>query len=120
MIAKNQQRHTMSFKSKLSQEYKDLVEKFLKDDPDERIPLIKVFHHPWVLFFQQKFFAEWQPEESSGEEEDSDIQTGSSEEEYDEEEAEDKDETLSDAADDIQGPKRTPGVEHGYRHKEPK
>ena len=74
MIAKNQQRHAITFKPKLSQEYKDLVEKFLKDDPDERIPLIKVFQHPWVLYFKQKFLPDWQPDESSGEdEEESDI-----------------------------------------------
>ena len=47
------------FKQKISQEYKDLVLKFLKEEPDERIPLIKVFQHPWVLYFQQKFFADW-------------------------------------------------------------
>ena len=71
-----------------------MVEKFLKEDPDERIPLIKVFQHPWVLYFKQKFFADWEPDSSSGEEE-SDLETGSDEgddleeeeeEEYDSEE----------------------------------
>ena len=39
-IARNQLRQSIAFKSKISQEYKDLVNRFLKEDPDERIPLI--------------------------------------------------------------------------------
>ena len=42
----------VSFKSKISQEYKDLVSRFLRESADERIPLIEVFEHPWVLFYQ--------------------------------------------------------------------
>lgn len=42
-IARNQSRSQIAFKAKISQEYKDLVNKFLKEDPDERIPLIEVF-----------------------------------------------------------------------------
>ena len=41
------------------------------EDPDERIPLIKVFQHSWVLYFQNKFFANWQPSTSDDEEESS-------------------------------------------------
>ena len=40
MIARNQIHQQIVFKAKISQEYKDLVKKFLKQDPDERIPLI--------------------------------------------------------------------------------
>ena len=39
-IARNQTRQTIEFKSKISQEYKDLVNQFLKEDADQRIPLI--------------------------------------------------------------------------------
>jgi len=39
------------FKPGLSAEYKDLVHAILKPKPTERIPLIKVFDHPWVLGF---------------------------------------------------------------------
>ena len=34
-----------------SEDYKDLVRKILVQDPDERLPLVKVFVHPWVLHF---------------------------------------------------------------------
>ena len=50
-IARNQMRQAIAFKQKISQEYKDLVNNFLKEDPDERIALIRVFQHPWVLYF---------------------------------------------------------------------
>ena len=92
-IARNQTRQAIEFKSKVSQEYKDLVNQFLKEDPDERIPLIKVFKHPWVLYFQNKFFADWQPEygsedegdETTSEDEDDEVY-GSEDDEEDEEE----------------------------------
>lgn len=63
------------------------------EDPDERIPLIQVFQHPWVLFFQQKFFAYWQPNESDEDEgEEEEEETSSDAEDDDEEEDEDEDE----------------------------
>ena len=67
-----------------------MVNQFLKEDPDERIPLIKVFKHPWVLYFQNKFFSNWQPESGSDEEGE---ETSSDEEEddiYDDEEDEEE------------------------------
>ena len=36
------------FKPGLSKEYKDLVNKLLDYDMTQRLPLIKVFDHPWV------------------------------------------------------------------------
>jgi len=44
-IARNQARAKIAFKQKISQEYKDLVNRFLQENPDERIPLIEVFQH---------------------------------------------------------------------------
>ena len=40
------------FKDGLSKEYKDLVYQFLTNDCNQRIPLIKVFVHPWVKKFE--------------------------------------------------------------------
>lgn len=51
----NNQIQTMKsipFREGLSNEYKDLVSKLLLPEPDDRLPLIKVFDHPWVLYFQ--------------------------------------------------------------------
>ena len=50
----NNQIQTMKsipFREGLSNEYKDLVSKLLLPEPDDRLPLIKVFDHPWVLYF---------------------------------------------------------------------
>lgn len=41
----------IKFKHGLSKEYKDLVTRLLTQDPDQRLPLIKIFVHPWVLHF---------------------------------------------------------------------
>ena len=82
-IARNQTRSTIAFKPRVSQEYKDLVNRFLKEDPDERIPLIQVFQHQWVLFFQQKFFASWQPHSSDDDDEEESEESET--DEYDEE-----------------------------------
>ena len=38
----------IKFKQNLSEQYKDLVKRLLNRDPKKRIPLIKVFMHPWV------------------------------------------------------------------------
>jgi hypothetical protein len=43
------------FKPGVTDDYKDLVTKILKYEPSERIPLIKVFDHPWVKYFEQKY-----------------------------------------------------------------
>jgi hypothetical protein len=43
------------FKKGLSREYKELVSKLLVQEPDLRLPLIKIFVDPWVLFFQKKY-----------------------------------------------------------------
>ena len=54
----NNQIKTMTklpFREGLSDNYKDLVEKLLVIDPDDRLPLIRVFDHPWVLHFQEKY-----------------------------------------------------------------
>ena len=84
----------IAFKSKLSQEYKDLVHKFLQEDPDERIPLIRVFQHPWVLYFQHKFFADWEPNDSDSEDDDYSSEMGSDEEDEESEEEDDDVESL--------------------------
>ena len=41
----------VKFGQDCSEDYKDLVRKILVQDPDERLPLVKVFVHPWVLHF---------------------------------------------------------------------
>lgn len=43
------------FKPGLSNEYKDLVTAILKHKTTDRIPLIKVFDHPWVKNFEKKY-----------------------------------------------------------------
>jgi serine/threonine protein kinase len=43
------------FKPGVTDDYKDLVNKILKYEPSERIPLIKVFDHPWVKHFEKKY-----------------------------------------------------------------
>ena len=43
------------YKPGLSNEYKDLVNSILKYETTERIPLIKVFDHPWVKNFERKY-----------------------------------------------------------------
>ena len=45
----------IKFKPGLTSEYKDLVESLLKFTPADRIPLIKVFDHPWVKNFEKKY-----------------------------------------------------------------
>jgi hypothetical protein len=52
----------------VSDDYKDLVMKILVQDPSERLPLVKVFVHPWVLNFQQKYKIIRERDESSEEE----------------------------------------------------
>ena len=43
------------FKPGLSDDYKDLVNSILKYEPVDRLPLIKVFDHPWVKNFEKKY-----------------------------------------------------------------
>ena len=42
------------FKKGLSLEYQDLVFKLLERKPNDRIPLIEVFDHPWVRSFEKR------------------------------------------------------------------
>lgn len=44
-------RGNVTFKKGVSDDFKDLVLKILAQDPNERLPLVKVFVHPWVLNF---------------------------------------------------------------------
>ena len=48
-------RHQPKFNSTCTKEYQDLVTKLLQKDPAQRIPLIKVFDHPWVKHFEEKY-----------------------------------------------------------------
>jgi serine/threonine protein kinase len=48
-------RGVIRFKPGLSNEYKDLVNAILKYETTERLPLIKVFDHPWVKNFEKKY-----------------------------------------------------------------
>lgn len=61
----------LPFREGLSDNYKDLVQKLLVVDPDDRLPLIRVFDHPWVLHFQEKYNIKKaeEVESSEGEEE---------------------------------------------------
>ena len=95
-IARNQTRQGIKFKNKLSQEYKDLVNKLLMEVPEERIPLIKVFEHPWVAYFTKKLFPNWQPNDSDSEDDESssglEDDDDEDDEEYDSEDEDDDDE----------------------------
>lgn len=48
-------RGVIRFKPGLSEEYKNLVNAILKYECNERLPLIKVFDHPWVKNFEKKY-----------------------------------------------------------------
>jgi len=48
-------RGVIRYKPGLSDEYKDLVNSILKYETTERLPLIKVFDHPWVKNFEKKY-----------------------------------------------------------------
>ena len=54
-ISEKIMRGVIHFKPGLSEEYKDLVNSILKYDTSERLPLIKVFDHPWVKNFEKKY-----------------------------------------------------------------
>ena len=45
----------INFKRGISSELKDLVRAILKPEAVDRIPLIKVFAHPWVRNFEEKY-----------------------------------------------------------------
>ena len=51
----------IKYSPKCTPEYIDLVDKILQSDPAKRIPLIKVFDHPWVKFFEGKYNLKKQP-----------------------------------------------------------
>jgi hypothetical protein len=48
-------RGVIRFRPGLTEEYKDLVNQILKYETAERLPLIKVFDHPWVKNFEKKY-----------------------------------------------------------------
>lgn len=48
-------RGQIRYKPGLSNDYKDLVNKILVYETNERLPLIKVFDHPWVKNFEKKY-----------------------------------------------------------------
>ena len=54
-ISEKIMRGQIRFKPGVSEEYKDLVNQILKYEPSERIPLILVFEHPWIKFFEKKY-----------------------------------------------------------------
>ena len=54
-------RGQIRYKPGLSNEYKDLVNKILVYETNERLPLIKVFDHPWVKNFEKKYNLSKQP-----------------------------------------------------------
>ena len=72
------------FKEGLSDQYKDLVYKFLNSDCNQRIPLIKVFEHPWVKKLEEQALAE-RGEDSSSSDDEEDDESSSSDGEYDDE-----------------------------------
>ena len=59
-------RGQIRFKPGLSNEYKDLVNKILVYECNDRLPLIKVFDHPWVKNFEKKYNLSKQPGKSPG------------------------------------------------------
>lgn len=48
-------RGAIRYKPGVSSEYKDLVNSILKYETTDRLPLIKVFDHPWVKNFEKKY-----------------------------------------------------------------
>lgn len=54
----------LKFNEKCSAEYRDLVDQLLQIDPINRIPLIKVFDHPWVRMFADKYKLQKKPQQS--------------------------------------------------------
>lgn len=48
-------KRNLKFNAKCSPDFKDLVDKLLQSEPTKRIPLIKVFDHPWVRSFEEKY-----------------------------------------------------------------
>ena len=82
------------FKEGLSKEYKDLVLSFLTEDHNQRIPLIRVFTHPWVRIFEEKAIADYGGEISSSDDEDE--ESDFSDDNYDDEDSYD-DEKQSDS-----------------------
>lgn len=54
-IGEKIRRGVVRFKPSVTEDYKDLVLQLLQQKPAERIPLIKVFDHPWVKGFEKKY-----------------------------------------------------------------
>jgi len=55
-------KEAIKFETGISQSFKDLIYAMLVPKPSERLPLEEVFHHPWVLHFQQKHGISFQPD----------------------------------------------------------
>ena len=67
-------------------EYKDLVRKLLVQDANQRLPLIRIFVHPWVMHFQKKHDIKRAPTpQYSDDDEDYDASEYSSESQEDDE-----------------------------------
>lgn len=75
------------FKRGLSREYKDLVQNLLIQNPEKRLPVVRIFAHPWVIFFQKKYKIERAvtPQDSEDEAASDDDLTSSEDEDYHEE-----------------------------------
>ena len=54
-MQENIMKRRIKYKSTCTKEYKDLVEKLLQNEPNHRLPLIKVFDHAWVKHFEVKY-----------------------------------------------------------------
>ena len=54
-ISEKIMRGVIKFKPGCSDPYKDLVISILKYETSDRLPLIKVFDHPWVKGFEKKY-----------------------------------------------------------------
>ena len=60
-ISEKIMRGVIKFKPGCSNDYKDLVTSILKYETADRLPLIKVFDHPWVKGFEKKYNLSKQP-----------------------------------------------------------
>ena len=52
----------INFKTGLTPEYRDLVTKLLKYNAEDRLVLLQVFSHPWVMIHQHRLFPNFQIE----------------------------------------------------------
>ena len=54
-ISEKIMKRKIMFRKDISPELKDLILSILRIDANERIPLVKVFIHPWVKSFEKKY-----------------------------------------------------------------